>query len=197
MIGRERSRPTQRSGPSTVTVAAVVSVLRSARTETGGRSTAFQTIADGREGNEPSTPKQVRPIVIDHDLGDTSLLRTLFAKRRARFKGVMALPGVVALLFLRHAFEDGGVASAVPYVSIVLLSGLYLFRPMLILWAPVFAAFVFYAGAVLVNPDHGPRSEWIIFLLFGIVPALFLWLARPRELVAGFDNGVSAPSDEA
>jgi hypothetical protein len=64
------------------------------------------------------------------------------------------------------------------------MSAVYLLRPMLILWGPVFAAFVFYAVAVLVNPDNGgPRSEWIIFLLLGIVPVVVLWLARPRALV--------------
>jgi hypothetical protein len=108
------------------------------------------------------------------------LLKVLFEKRPARFKWVVALPGAVALLFLGHALEDGGLSSAAPYAAVVLMSALYLLRPMLIVWGPVFAAFVFYSVAVLVNPDNGgPRSEWIIFLLMGIVPVVVLWLARP------------------
>lgn len=108
----------------------------------------------------------------------------LFATRRARHKWVVLLPGALALLFLGHAFEDGGLTAAAPYAGITLVSALYVIRPMLILWAPIFAAFVFYAGAVLVSPENGPRSEWIIFMLLGIVPALLLWLARPRDIVA-------------
>ena len=120
-----------------------------------------------------------------HDLSKINqpmlrLLEVLFAKRHARFKWVVALPGAVALLFLGHALEDGGLSSAAPYAAVVLLSALYLLRPMLIAWGPVFAAFVFYSVAVLVNPDNGgPRSEWITFLLMGIVPVVVLWLARP------------------
>lgn len=114
---------------------------------------------------------------------NSSLLKVLFAKRRARFKWLVALPGAVALLFLGHAFEDDGIVAAAPYVAVVLMSTLYLFRPMLILWAPMFAAFVFYTVTVLVYPDNGPRSEWIMFLLLGIVPAVVLWLARPGHFV--------------
>jgi len=110
-----------------------------------------------------------------------SLVKALFAKRRARLKWLVVLPGIVTLLFLGHALEDGGLPAAAPYIAIVVMSTTYLLRPMLILWAPVFAAFVFYAVAVLMHPDNGPRDEWIIFLLLGIVPAGVLWLARPRE----------------
>lgn len=61
------------------------------------------------------------------------------------------------------------------------------FRPMMILWAPVFAAFVVYAVLILVNPVVNPGNaslnEWFIFLLLGIVPAFLLWLARPGDFV--------------
>jgi hypothetical protein len=114
-------------------------------------------------------------------------MRSLFAKRRARLKWVVALPAVVALLFAGMALEDGGVAAAAPYVCVVLMSGSYVFRPMMILWAPVFAAFVAYAVLILVNPlvnpGNGSLNEWFIFLLLGIVPAILLWLARPGDLV--------------
>ena len=76
---------------------------------------------------------------------------------------------------------DGGLFSAAPDAAVVLMSAVYLLRPMLILWGPVFAAFVFYAVAVLVNPDNGgPRSEWIIFLLLGIVPVSFFGSPVPE-----------------
>jgi hypothetical protein len=114
-------------------------------------------------------------------------LNRLFAKRRARLKWVVALPSIVGLLFAGMALDDGGFAAAAPYVCVVLMSGLYVFRPMMILWAPVFAAFVAYAVIILVNPLVNPRNsslnEWFIFLLLGIVPAFLLWLARPGDFV--------------
>jgi hypothetical protein len=111
-----------------------------------------------------------------------SLLIRLFAKRHVRFKWIVVLPAILALVSLGHAFQDDGLYSAMPHIGIA-LSTLYLVRPMLVAWPPILAAFVFYGLAVLVNPNNGPRGEWIIFLLIGIIPAVCLWLARPREFV--------------
>jgi hypothetical protein len=83
------------------------------------------------------------------------------------------------------ALEDAGLVPALPYVAVVLLSVLYVIRPMLILWAPPFAAFVVYTALVLVNPlfnpGNGPFTEWILFVALGFVPTVLLWLARPSS----------------
>jgi hypothetical protein len=82
------------------------------------------------------------------------------------------------------ALDDAGLVGALPYIAVMLLSLLYIVRPMFAFWAPAFAAFVVYSVLVLVDPLvdpwNGPLSEWIIFSGLGIVPAGLLWLARPR-----------------
>jgi len=102
------------------------------------------------------------------------------------------LPALIALLFVGHAYEDAGVLGAIPYVGIIILSSIYVFRPMMILWAPVFAAFVAYFVAVMLHPQNGPVGEWVIFMLLGLVPAVLLWLARPRKKEGGITNGSTA-----
>ena len=98
---------------------------------------------------------------------------------------MVLLPGVVALLFLGHAFEDAGLIGVMPYIVIPVLSGFYVVRPTFICWAPLFTAFLVYGTLVAAHPESGPRGdEWIIFMLLGFVPALLLWFARPRETVA-------------
>jgi hypothetical protein len=117
-----------------------------------------------------------------------SLCAILCAKRRARLRWIVAFPGVIALLLIGHAFEDAGPIGAAPYLLIIVISGSYLVRPMLISWLPLFAAFSWYAVAVAATPEHGPPGEWVFFMLLGLIPTLLLWLARPRGRVVGANS---------
>ncbi len=90
------------------------------------------------------------------------------------------------------AYEDAGAFGATPYVGIIVFSIVYIFRPMMILWASVFVVFV----AVASHPQNGPLGEWIIFILIGLVPAILLWFARPRRLERGGCKGSAPPSAE-
>jgi hypothetical protein len=112
------------------------------------------------------------------------LMKALFAKRRAPWRWVALVPAAVGLVFSGMALDDGGHLSALPYIAVILLSLLYIVRPMFALWAPAFAAFLVYSVLVLVAPlvapGNLPLSDWIIFSFLGIVPAGLLWLARPK-----------------
>jgi hypothetical protein len=108
--------------------------------------------------------------------------RILFGRRRASWRGLALVPGVVALLFAGHAVEDAGPVGALPYLAIILLSASYVIRPMVAVWLPLFGAFVAYGVIVAGLPENGPRDEWILFMLLGFVPAALLWVARPRVL---------------
>jgi len=112
-------------------------------------------------------------------------LRTLFERRRVRFRWLALIPAIVAALFAAMALDDDGVIGAVPYFTIVLLSLLYLVRPMLILWAPAFTAFLVYTVIVLVNPlidpGTGPLTDWVLFVALGLFPTVVLWFARPSQ----------------
>ena len=120
------------------------------------------------------------------------LLKVLFAKRRARLKWLAAVPGLLALYLFGFALESRGFTVVAPYAVIVLLTAVYMIRPMLVLWVPVFATFVFYMGVVLidlfVHPMNALLSEWITFLLLGVVPAILLWLARPGDFAVVASN---------
>jgi hypothetical protein len=111
----------------------------------------------------------------------SNITRTLIAKRQTRLKGLAVFPGIVALLFVGHAFEDAGPTGAAPYIAIALISASYVVRPMWITWLPLFATFSVYTVLVAANPGLGPASEWVVFLLVGCVPALLLWIARPHR----------------
>jgi hypothetical protein len=112
------------------------------------------------------------------------LIKALFARRRARWRWIAFVPAAVGLVFSGMALDDGGLLSALPYIAVILLSLLYIVRPMFAVWAPAFAAFLVYSVLVLVAPlvapGNGPLSDWIIFSCLGIVPAGLLWLARPK-----------------
>lgn len=66
---------------------------------------------------------------------------------------------------------------------IAIVSASYLMWPSWICWAPLFGAFSAYTIEVALHPENGPLREWIIFMLLGLLPALLLWFARPRETV--------------
>lgn len=92
-------------------------------------------------------------------------------------------PGVLALVSVAHAFEDDGFVGAAVYLVFALIAAVYVFRPMRILWVPMFAAFVLFTIAILVSARDEGRDEWIGFLVVGgIAPAAVLWIARPREI---------------
>jgi hypothetical protein len=59
-------------------------------------------------------------------------------------RALASLPGLVPLLFLGHAYEDGGLGGTVPYVITLLLNVSYVLCPTLLAWILVFGAFVFY-----------------------------------------------------
>ncbi len=111
-----------------------------------------------------------------------ALMRFLFGKRTTRLRGLAIVPGVVALLFVGHAYEDSGPEGAMLYVILILLSITYVIRPMVVAWLPLFLAFAAYSFLVGRAPWDRYWNEWLIFLLIGIVPTISLWLARPRGL---------------
>src|SRR4026207_1778464 len=104
----------------------------------------------------------------------------LFGKRRTAFRVLSLIPAFIAFVFLGHAFEDGGIAGALPYFAIVLAGITYVVRPMVMLWLPLFGLFVFYAILVATSPSStGSSNEWIIFILIGLIPAIAMLFAWP------------------
>jgi hypothetical protein len=89
------------------------------------------------------------------------------------------LPALIALLFVGHAAEDGGGGAALLYLGVVGLCIVQAIWPTFVGWALLFAPLLAYAIAVALNPDSGPRSEWVLFMSLGFVPAFALWLGRP------------------
>ena len=51
-----------------------------------------------------------------------SLIRFLFGRRRSSWKVVAVVPGLVALVFVGHVYEDDGLIGATPYLAIIVLS---------------------------------------------------------------------------
>ena len=111
------------------------------------------------------------------------LTELLFGRRQSRFRWFAIAPALVALLFVGHAWEDGGAVSGLFYPAIIVVCIVYVLRPMFILWLPVFLAFLAYAVAIALSPQNGPTFEWVFFMLLGFVPAILLWLARPGKLL--------------
>ena len=105
-----------------------------------------------------------------------------FGKRRTPLRWVAVLPGLIALVFLGHAFEDAGFIGALPYIVIVFVSVAYVIRPRVILWILLFGVFVLYAVLVALHPGNGPASEWVDFMLIGSVPAILMLFAWPLKL---------------
>ena len=121
-----------------------------------------------------------------------TVVRALFGKRSARVRGLVLVPGLVALVFSGHAFEDGGWTGAAPLFAIIALSVIYAIRPMLVIWLPLFGVFAIFGLAVAFHPDLAALGEWFIFLALGFVPAALLWFARPRPAGQSVQLRISA-----
>ena len=100
-------------------------------------------------------------------------LRQLLEKRDARWKGLVAFPGFVALVFVGRAVEDGGVLGTILVTFLIGGSAVYFLRPMVVLWIGLFSSFLAYPAVLGVRP-------WLLYLVCGILPVIFLWVARPR-----------------
>ncbi len=116
-------------------------------------------------------------------------LRQLFGHQAARYRAVAALPGLVALLFIGHALEDGGLPGAMPYAVIIGCSVWYIARPNWFAWGVLFLLFFAYVCAVASVPQNGPMGEWLFFLFLGFAPASLLVVARPRGAVPSTATG--------
>lgn len=96
-----------------------------------------------------------------------------------------AAPALVALLFVGHAAEDGGVSAAAPYVALVSLGLVQALWTTILGWVLLFAPLLGYGLLVAASYDSGPLDEWPIYLLLGLGPAFVLWLGRPWK-ASGF-----------
>jgi hypothetical protein len=104
-------------------------------------------------------------------------------------------PAIVAFLCVGRVYEVAGATGAALYVGIIVLSVAYTIRPMVVLWAPLFAAFVDYFISVAAHPpDNDSPGEWFSFILRGTLPALLLWFARPRKLKGGITSAFTKDS---
>ena len=88
-------------------------------------------------------------------------------------------PALIALLFVGHAAEDAGWGGVLLYLGVVGLCIVQAIWPTFVGWAFLFAPLLAYGIAVALNPDSGPRGEWVLFMSLGFVPAFALWLGRP------------------
>jgi hypothetical protein len=110
-----------------------------------------------------------------------------FGRRRVRHPWMALLPAFVAAAFAALAIDDeGSVAAALPYLSVVVLTILYVARPTLVLWAILFATFVSYSVFIVIAPlvgfDGVPTSQWLAQIAVGVVPCTLLWYVRPKRM---------------
>jgi len=89
------------------------------------------------------------------------------------------IPGLVALLFVGHAFEDAGWAGAAPYIAILALSVAGVVWPTILGWGLLAVPFLAFGVIVAMHPQNGPLDEWGLFMAMGFGPAFLLWLGRP------------------
>lgn len=111
-------------------------------------------------------------------------LAAIVATRQARFRWAVLLPAAIALYFSWLAYDDESLLSALPYLTVALLSLLYAVRPMYALWAVPFAGFATYSVFTVVEPLIGfegvPLVQRLVSLALGLAPTILLWLSRPR-----------------
>lgn len=93
------------------------------------------------------------------------------------------IPGVIPLLFIGHAIEDAGHSSAVVLGAFSVLCVAQAIWPTILGWVIIFAPFLGFAIMVALSRGSGPVGEWILFMMFGFVPAVLLWLGRPWRAV--------------
>src|SRR5262245_31406161 len=106
------------------------------------------------------------------------LCEFFFEKRWTPLKWIAILPGLSALVIVGHAFEDAGLVGALPYIAIIAISIVYLFRPSVILWMALFGSFALYAGLIALYSDEGFRNEVFLIVLVPAILMLFAWPMR-------------------
>ena len=123
------------------------------------------------------------------------VLRFLFEKRPSPMRLLVLLPAIVAFLCVGRVYDEVGAMAAALYFGIIVFSVAYTIRPMVVLWAPLFVAFVHYFISVAAHPpDNNSPGEWLSFILRGTLPALLLWFARPRKLNEGITRAFTKDS---
>jgi len=90
-------------------------------------------------------------------------------------------PALGAFLFVGHAWEDGGLVGAGPYVLALLLSLASLVRPTRIAWVILTLLYSAYVVLIMSVAMQAPFAEWFGFFLVAAVPCAALWWARPRR----------------
>lgn len=110
-----------------------------------------------------------------------TLVEFLVARRRMRSPWLLAAPAGVVLLFSGPPWQGAGIF----YFILGLLTVLYGLRPMVVVWLPLFVAFLLPAVVIAVVPEStlGSRAAWpwlLWFAVFQAAPAIALWVARPR-----------------
>src|SRR5262245_3932230 len=93
------------------------------------------------------------------------------------------MPGAIALLFVGHAYEDGGPVSAAIYGAIVVLSIVQSVRSTILGWILLFGPFAAYVVAVALSAERDPIDEWLLFLTLGLVPVVAMWAGLPWKQV--------------
>ena len=117
------------------------------------------------------------------------MLRSLIEKRSKARRWPYIFPGLVALLFVGHAYEDGGWESAALYIALITLSVLGVVWPTVLGWGLLFFAFLAYGVEVAMTPQNGgPVHEWAIFIILGFGPAVALWAGRPWRGIGPHDT---------
>ena len=110
-----------------------------------------------------------------------SLIRFLFGRRRSSWKVVAVVPGLVALVFVGHVYEDEDTLSGLEPVPVVELTTAAEAEPVLYLEEEDTAE-----SAATLTPADAPRRRrrrwpWLLLLVLvvGIVVAFVVWgLAR-------------------
>lgn len=90
-------------------------------------------------------------------------------------------PALGGFLFIGHALEDAGPFAAMPYAMVFLLSLVSLLRPTIGAWVVLCVAYGAYLALTVTAFVRIEFSDWQVFFLIGLVPAVALWFARPRR----------------
>lgn len=106
-------------------------------------------------------------------------MRKLFESRSQKRRWIYLICACVASLFALWAFHEGFIGT-LPYISVAILCMVQFFRPTIFIWAFLAAIFLAYAIGVLFTFNEEPFGEFLLFFMFGCIPALTLMWAWPR-----------------